>query len=48
VSWLSVDYERQLKPIEESILNKVHWLKTNYPFQRRRSFPVYEWKGTDK
>jgi len=37
-----VSYERQLKPIEISILNKLPWLSRHYPFQRRHSFPPYE------
>jgi len=35
-------YERKLKPIEKSVLNKFPWLKQHYPFNRRRSFTVYE------
>jgi len=41
---IRVLYQRQLKPIETSILNKVHWLKRHYPFQRWYYSPVYEWK----
>ena len=37
-----VSYERQLKPIEISILNKLPWLSRHYPFQRRHSFAPYE------
>ena len=39
---LHVAYERQLKPIEISILNKLRWLKQHYPFKRRRLFTIYE------
>jgi len=37
-----VSYERELKPIEASVLNKLPWLKGRNPFNRRRSFTVYE------
>jgi hypothetical protein len=37
----TVSFQRQLKPIEVSVLNKLPWLKKHYPFQRRRSFLVY-------
>jgi hypothetical protein len=37
-----VSYERELKPIEASVLNKLPWLKGWNPFNRRRSFTVYE------
>jgi len=43
-----VSYERQLKPFEASILNKLPWLKQHYPFQRRYSSPIYEWRRTEK
>jgi hypothetical protein len=39
---LSIGYERQLKPIEILILNKIPWLKQHYPFHRRRAFAFYE------
>jgi len=47
---LHVVYERQLNPIEISMLNKLPWFKQHYPFQLRRSSPVYEWHKpeTDK
>ena len=39
---LVLAYERQLKPLEKSILNKLPWLKQHYPINRRRSFTIYE------
>jgi hypothetical protein len=42
-----VVFERQLKPIELSILKKFPGLKQHYPLQRRRSSPVYEWRNPD-
>ena len=42
-----VMYQRQLKPIEKAILNKLPWLKRHYPFVRLRCSSLYEWKGTD-
>jgi len=41
-------YGRQLKPFEVSLLKKLPWLKSHYPFQHRYSTPIYEVKGTDK
>jgi len=37
-----ISYERKLKPIEISVLNKLPWLSRHYPFQRRHLFPPYE------
>jgi hypothetical protein len=37
-----VSYARQLRTFEKSILNKVTWLQQHYPFQRRRSFTIYD------
>jgi hypothetical protein len=45
---LVVAYERQLKPIEKSILNKLPWLKPHYPFNRRH-FAICEYnRGNTK
>ncbi len=38
----TVYYLRQLKPIEISILKNFPWLTKHYPFNRRRSFIIYE------
>jgi len=39
---LYVEFERKLKPLEISVLNKLPWLKKHYPFNRPRSFTIYE------
>jgi hypothetical protein len=38
-----VSYQREFKPIELSIVNKLPWLQY-YPFYHRYSTPIYEWK----
>jgi hypothetical protein len=39
---LTVLYERQFKPFEISILNKLPWLSRYYPLHHRTSIVVYE------
>ena len=43
-------YQRELKPIEVSILKKLPWLKRHYRLNPRRSLATYEWhkSETDK
>jgi len=41
-------YQRQLKPIEKTILDNFPALKQYYPFVRLRCSSIYEWKGTDE
>ena len=36
----TVFFQRQLKPIEVSILKRFPWLTRHYPFNRRRSFAI--------
>ena len=43
-----VSYGRQLKPLEESILNKLPWPRRRYPFQPSSSTPIYEVPKTEK
>jgi len=34
-------HERELKPIERSVFNKLPWLKKHYPFHRPHTFTIY-------
>ena len=45
---LYIVYMRRLKPFEISVFNKIPWLRSHYPFRHCYSFPIYEWKETDK
>ena len=39
---ICVLYQRQLKPIEKTVLDKMPWLKKHYPFIRLRCSSIYD------
>ena len=45
---LYVSYVRQLTPLENSVLNKLPWLRRHYPFRPRLSSLIYEVPKTEQ